>query len=429
MDDADLSEIELISDGDGIALIGPPLAIEYFLSSHHLPSRELDLPRLSSAFGGGAAALKTGSEVAANSGRWMKLTEESYAAAQLLPKVTNSTSGNWHATLRASNGQFAKNLQFLKTPGSILTNPAMLAGAAGIMAQLAMQQTMDEITDYLAVIDEKVEDVLRAQKDAVLADMIGVDLVIEEAMVIRKEVGRVSDVTWSKVQGTSMTITRTQAYALRQLDALAEKIEKKSRISELVDSTKDAEDKVQEWLAVIARCFQLHDALAILELDRVLDTSPDELDKHRIALQTARANRIQLISRSTLRMIERIDAAASTANAKVLFNPIESPSVVRSRNRVVGSVGDFHGRLGIESGDSSVDARRWTTAVGDTRDDIVEAGSDGVEAALRTGTEVVNASMRLGADAMDRAKDAAGSFASFAERKIRRRRNPDGEDE
>ncbi len=42
-----------------------------------------------------------------------------------------------------------------------------------------------------------------------LADMIGVDLVVEEAMTIRDEVGRVSDVTWSTVQATSMTVART----------------------------------------------------------------------------------------------------------------------------------------------------------------------------------------------------------------------------
>lgn len=45
-----------------------------------------------------------------------------------------------------------------------MTNPALLAGAAGIMAQVAMQQTMNEITDYLATIDEKVDDVLRARR-------------------------------------------------------------------------------------------------------------------------------------------------------------------------------------------------------------------------------------------------------------------------
>lgn len=68
------------------------------------------------------------------------------------------------------------------------------------MAQLAMQQARDEITDYLAAIDEKVDDALRAQKDAVLARMIGAGLVIDEAMTIRGHGGRESEVTWSKVQ-------------------------------------------------------------------------------------------------------------------------------------------------------------------------------------------------------------------------------------
>ena len=52
------------------------------------------------------------------------------------------------------------------TPTGMLTNPVVLAGAAGTMAQLTRQQTMEEITHYLATIDEKVDDVLRAQKDA-----------------------------------------------------------------------------------------------------------------------------------------------------------------------------------------------------------------------------------------------------------------------
>ncbi len=118
------------------------------------------------------------------------------------------------------------------------------------------------ITDYLATMDEKVDDVLRAQKDAVLADMIGLDLVIEEAMIIRERVGRVSEVTWSKLRATSVTIARTQAYALRQPDALAEKMEHETKIGDLAKTSKDAELKVQEWLAVLARCFLLQDATA-----------------------------------------------------------------------------------------------------------------------------------------------------------------------
>ncbi len=90
-------------------------------------------------------------------------------------------------------------------------------------------------------------------------------------MIIREQVGRVSEVTWSKVQPTSVTLARTQAYALRQLDALAEKMESRTNIGDLAKAAKEAESKGQEWLAVLARCFQLQDAMAVLELDRVLD--------------------------------------------------------------------------------------------------------------------------------------------------------------
>ncbi|WP_454855812.1 hypothetical protein [Promicromonospora soli] len=77
------------------------------------------------------------------------------------------------------------------------------------------------------------------------------------------------------------------------------------------------------------RSFRLHDALS--ELDRVLDSTPDELDRHRLGLRAARRKRLELISRATERLMARMDAAASGANWKVLLNPAASPKVVRSR--------------------------------------------------------------------------------------------------
>jgi hypothetical protein len=279
------------------------------------------------------------------------------------------------------------------------------------MAQLAMQQAMDEITDYLATIDEKVDDVLRAQKDAVLADMIGVDLVIEEAMTVREHVGRVSEVTWSKVQATSMTIARTLAYALRQLDALAEKVEHKARIGELAKTSKEAESKIQEWLAVLARCFQLQDAIAVLELDRVLDASPEELDRHRLAVSAARQNRLELISRSTEHLMTRMDAAACTANTKVLLHPTAPQAVVHSSNHVATAVVEFHGRLGIERGRQSLEPRRWVDAAAEVKDKALETGAEGVDAARRLGNET-----------FDRARSVTDKLSSgIAERALRRR--------
>ncbi len=303
-------------------------------------------------------------------------------------------------------------VQFAK-PG--LANPALLAGAAGLMAQLAMQQAMDEITDYLAAIDEKVDDVLRAQKDAVVADMLGVDLMIDEAMTIREQVGRVSEITWSKLQSTPVTIARTQAYVLRQLDAIAEKLESKANIGDLAKTSKEAKLKVQEWLAVLARCFQLQDAIAVLELDRVLDSSPDELDAHRLALRLARQNRLELISRSTERLMARMDAAAGTANTKVLLHPTTSRAMVHSSNHVAVTVVDFHGRLGIERGRQAVEARRWVDAATEVRDKALETGAGGVDAAKH-----------LGKETFGRGRSVMGKFSSgIAERAFRQRGDDD----
>lgn len=249
-------EIELVSDGDGIVVLGTLDAVERFLSSEGLQARELDLRRLPpAAVSTGGAALQAGSQVAANAGRWVKVTKESATFVKKFELMKGST-GEVSRAIVMNKGKTAHIVQFVRGPGKVLTNPAVLAGVGGIMAQLAMQQAMDEITDYLATIDKKVDDILRAQKDAVFADMIGVDLVIGEAMTVREQVGRVSEVTWSKVQGTSMTIARTQAYALQQLDALAEKMERETKIGDIASASKKAESKVPEWLAVLAQCFK-----------------------------------------------------------------------------------------------------------------------------------------------------------------------------
>ncbi|WP_432930085.1 hypothetical protein ACQPZZ_07280 [Microbispora sp. CA-135349] len=412
-------EIQLISDGDGLAVIGDPTAVERFLVSEGLPSKDLGLQRLGSVLKTGAGAAQAGSKIAANSGRWVQLTKES---AQLVDKYglrKGAKSGLSSGVLKGNKGQIKGFVEFAKGPGSLLANPALLAGAAGIMAQLAMRQTMDEITDYLAAIDEKVEDVLRAQKDAVLADMIGVDLVVEEAMTIREQVGRVSEVTWSKVQATSVTIARTQAYVLRQLDALAGKMEDKTKIGDLARASGEAESKVQEWLAVLARCFQLQDAIAVLELDRVLDAAPEELDRHRLGLRAARQNRLELIARSTERLMARMEAAAGTANAKVLLHPAASRAVVRSSDRVAIAVVDFHGRLGIERGRQSLEARRWVDAAAEVRDKVLETGAEGVDAARNLGNETLG-----------RARSVTGKLSSgIAERALRLRGNDEERDE
>lgn len=378
-------EVELISDGDGLAVIGNPTAVERFMASVGLSSNA-GSPRLGTVFSAGASVAQTGSEIAENSGRWVKLTEESARKVKQFELMDTKTPGVKHLML-GRPGHIKGWIQTLETPGSMVTNPAMLAGAAGIMAQLAMKQQMDAITDYLAIIDQKLDHVLRAQTNQVLARLDGVDLAIREATSVREAVGRVSEVTWSKVQNSAQTIHETQGYALRQLGDLANEIEAKNKIGDLAETAKEAESAVQKWLVVLARCFELHDGVGVLELDRVLDASPDELDRHRHGLKSARQDRLELISERTQHLLGRMNAAVGMANSKVLFNPKQSPAIVNSSNHVAAEVLEFHELLGIESGRESSEARRWSEAAAEQWDTARATGAQGTDTLKRFGSK------------------------------------------
>ncbi len=387
-------EIELVSDGDGLAVIGDSTDVERFFLSAGLdrtPSKALDLHRLWSFVGTGGTAAQVGADVAANSGRWVKLTADSADAVKKYGLTPTKTAGVSHAMI-GEPGDIKQWLQIAQAPSALPSGPLALATLSTMMQQRAMQQQMDEIVEYLKEINEKVDDILRAHKDAVLADMIGVDLIVEEALTIRDQVGRVSEVTWSKVQATGMTIARTQAYALRQLDTIADKLQSRADLGEIAKATTEAEPKVREWLAVLARTFQLLDGISVLELDRVLDASPEDLDSHRLGLRIARQNRLELIGRSTTRILTQMGQTIQKANSKVLFNPFDSPAAVKSSNSVANGVLDFRGRLGIESGHESKDAKRWGQAATEARNKVFASASQSLTTAKRFGAETVDRS-------------------------------------
>jgi hypothetical protein len=83
----------------------------------------------------------------------VKLTEESAQAIKKFGLRESSKTGLSTGVIKGSKGQIGAFVEFVKGPRSLLTNPAILAGAAGIMAQLARQHEMNEIKDYLATTD------------------------------------------------------------------------------------------------------------------------------------------------------------------------------------------------------------------------------------------------------------------------------------
>jgi hypothetical protein len=215
------------------------------------------------------------------------------------------------------------------------------------------------------------------------------------------------------VQATALAIARTQGYALLQLDGLAQKVEDKAKLSDLAKTTKEAESTFLEWLAVLAHSFRLLDGLAVLELDRVLGSSPDDLNQHRLGLKAARQNRLDLISQCTGQLMVRMQAAGAMglANTNILLHPQTSRAVVESSNHVVAAVADFHDRLGIERDRQHVGPKRWLDALVEVRDKALETGAGAVDTARSLGTET-----------LDRARSATDKLTiDLAEQALRRR--------
>ena len=422
--------IQLLYDGDGLAVIGEPTAVENFLASEGLVSLSRLLPKVGEMIDG-LSALSGTASTAVETVSSLKESAESLADSvssivDSANAVTDSvvsmaqTAGKWVKT-SGEISQIVKKyrLSEAKTPGVLqavvgqfdalkgiaptITNaatsnmsPAAAAGPAGVMAQVAMEQAMAEIMEYLEKIDRKLDDVMRNQKNDVLSRMDGVRLAIQEAMTIRDSVGRVSDITWSKIQNSSSTILQTQGYALRQLGDLADKIEHDKSVGDLAKTFDGLESQVKVWLRVLADCFQLHDSTAIVELDRVLDASPDELDRHRIGLKVARQERIVLFANATSLLLERMNDAAKTANSKILLNPLQGKAIVKSTNSAMVEIHVFHELLGIESEMNEAEMRAWKDAASESLEKARETSSEGMKVVrqLSSGTRDQAASIK-----------------------------------
>ncbi len=411
-DGADES-VELFSDGEGLAVIGSAAGVEQFMSSSGLISSDDDGRDLARALSVGAGAAEVAAKFADNSGRWLKMTKESAAKVKEAGLIPTKTPGISHAMV-GKHGASKSWVTVVQAPGTALTSPAALAGLGGVMSQMAMQRQLDAINDYLEKIDQKLDDLIRTQMNQVLARVDAVGLALAEAMTVRDAVGRVSDVAWSKVQSQPIAILETQAFALRQLADLEKKFERKSSVADLVEVCHEVEVEITKWLSILARCFQLHDAHAILELDRVMDASPEELDRHRLGLDAARRERTSLFVRSTQQILDRLNDAAETGNNKVLFNPKQTPAVVGARNRVAIEVGDFHSAMGLDTDADSTAARRWREAAADRLDRARATGSQGVDGAKRVANET--------------GKRASSARSRIAENLAARRHRHDSED-
>lgn len=381
-------DIQLIADDYGLTVIGESQDVEQFLSSQGFKSTGIDIngPALAGYI---AAALEAGGELSQYTGHWVQLSADTAKKIEQFGLIQNNSTGLLTGTIgQGGRGGIKGIVQFVSGPTTL--NPMMLTSVGTVMAQIAMQQMMAQVTTYLETIDRKIDDIIRAQHDAEISKMIGAGIVINEAMVERNHTGTVSEITWSTVQDTKQTLAAAQAYALRRMDAFVDQLEHMRDIGHQADLMKRGTSDIAEWLAVLAKCLQLQDGYSILKLDRVRGCSPEELNQHRSAELVNREHRLELASRTTARVVDRITAVSENANGQVFLHPFDSHTVIDSGNAISERIANFSEQLGLEATRQSIKAKEWVDAAAETRDWVLDKGTEGAKAIAAFGTGVIN---------------------------------------
>ncbi|WP_017178404.1 hypothetical protein [Actinomyces timonensis] len=387
-------ELQLISDGSGLAVIGDAGAVDRFLTEKGLAGRPMDLSRIAPALGKLGLAAQAGGVIAQSSGRWVKLSAES--AKALTNKdyklVTSRQNGLAMGVLRGEGGRFAKNLQF-ESDSLTRLSPAAVAGLGAVMTQMAIQKILEDIQEFLKVIDEKVDDLIQMQKDAALAGLIGVGKTIRDALMAREEVGKVAAVTWSKIDDAPQTIATGEAFALRRLAVLTEKVEKKGKVAEVAKIAADVEKEACEWLVVLARCAALQDACDVLEIDRVLGAHPEDVEEHRRALALARDTRRKEVREAAEGLLSRLNAVASLSDRSVVAHPKAAQRVIDMRNRVADVFEAALRSMDIDADYALMEPRTWRQAVRGMRQEAVQAAAELKNVAVESGRRAVDSGL------------------------------------
>ena len=260
----DVQSVSIIQDEQGITFLGDAGVIDLWLKSEGFDSKAFKAKAVQTVSMASKGAQKA-SDAMVESGRWVKLTKES---AELVAKYgKNGKKGALQAgVVRQPNGRIIKHLKFTQ-PGQL--NPAMLTGISGVMVQMALEQAVSEITDYLKDIDAKLDDLLRDQKDQTVSKLAGISHMIDETMLIYQQVGSISETTWSKVSSCPQDIATIQAYAIAKIKGLTEKVEREQDPKQIRPLTQQIRQEIHQWLGMLASAVKMQDQVSCIELARV----------------------------------------------------------------------------------------------------------------------------------------------------------------
>lgn len=381
-------DVQVYSDGDGIAVFGEESQVDAFLERWKGDVLAAFPKENYSASVRNISTISRGiGEIQAQSGKWLKLSDESAALLKKAGPSFSKKNGLMYGVVRNPKGQLMGHLQFTKA-AIFVPGPHTFIAAGAVLAQVAAEQQMKEISKHLESIEDKLDYVLKDLKGSLFAELEGATASIDKAMVLREETGRVNEVTWSQVQGVQSSIYLIQSKALRRLMNLADTLEADASVADRLTAIGGVEGELTDLLAALSETFRLQDAFYIVELDRVMETDSDDLESHREAVQRSRKERVEKVTEVTTQLLERIYASGKVSRTERLRMLKKPELLIEKCNSAANEVVQTQVLLGADTTLEELESQTWTDALREVRDGALnttrkwgESAADGINEA------------------------------------------------
>lgn len=375
--------IEIVSDGDGALIFGDEDAIQEFSAQYGLTewAQKVSLDRLSRWLRLGFEATNRISRIAQQSGMYVKLTPESFEALNkaggLMPTATKGVS---HLMLGKTGDRSLKWLQADTSASALIGNPAVLSGVSGLLASFSQQLEAKELNEFMARVDARLNEVLINQRNQTLADIETAAEQIEDALALLESDGDPQTI-WELVRSADDRIVTVQNKALKNLGSVADSAKQADSTKEIKKLSQEVEGKVNLWLSVLARCFELKDRFNVIELDHVMMTAPAKYDGHRKGLAKNRERRRHKVIGQTSSVLAALDKAGTLAVGRTIIHPSVAKRLISAINTTAGEIDSFHKPLGINENHPKLEPLPWREAWKDP-DQVKEAAKSAGKGAL-----------------------------------------------
>ena len=363
-------ELSYLTDGTGLMVFGEEQDLATFDEGFNGSVAKLS-PQVLFRANNSLAAL---AEVQANSGRWVKLDAESadFLKSRNIKHPVSGIVRKGEVGEAGNPGEFMKLLGFEKAGVS----PALATGAAGLAAQAAIEAAVDEILEYLEVIDEKLDTLLRQRKIEALSALNGHQSSLEEAETKYRESSSVSQTTWTMIQHIPGELKVTQALAVEQLADAAQQLSNTKDSKKSATLLKALAEDLPFWLRILARSIYLQDRAYVLELAHVDEFEPEKLDAHLKGIVSARAARIATTTEQLLAMNSAVLESATLSNLVWFSNPSRARQITSRANTIREEVAHFarHVQTDLEAG-NALEMRSWTDSVRSLASETAQAAN------------------------------------------------------